>query len=45
MRVIAFFAAAYGRNESSVSEIILTSGLSAALRKRVRELSKGTAGA
>jgi len=40
-RVIAFFAAVYGRPESSVAETIRAFGLAPVLRKRVLALSKG----
>jgi ABC-type multidrug transport system ATPase subunit len=40
-QVIALFAAVYRRPEHVVSEIIMKLGLSAMLRKRVAELSKG----
>ena len=40
-RVIAFFAAAYGKPEHVVAEIIGTLGLAQVLQKRVRDLSKG----
>jgi ABC-2 type transport system ATP-binding protein len=40
-RVIEFFAAVYGRSESSVAGTIHTFGLAPVLRKRVLALSKG----
>ena len=40
-RVIAFFAAVYGRPENSVAETIRAFGLAPVLRKRVLALSKG----
>ena len=40
-RVLEFFAAVYGRSESSVAETIRALGLAPVLRKRVLALSKG----
>jgi ABC-2 type transport system ATP-binding protein len=43
VRVVAFFAAAYGRSESAVAETIAALGLGPVIDKRVLALSKGYA--